>query len=207
MPIAIVLRCVLVRNQPGRFTERSGRRTRSRNPIVTRTPPSRLLLDLTRLTRLTRLAPPPRLRARPARAPRGFGKFCEVDVGPTVSRGHRRGELYQRAGVDLDAETLVGVGSVCRRQTTGEIEMIMYSLASLGIRLPGFGVEAGGLVRYADCLASADSHACRFEARLAAPFAGCRHTYCANRRRYAAARRARLLARLDVVQMHLWMAG
>ena len=44
----------------------------------------------------------------------------------------------------------------------------MHSLASIGLRLHGFGVKAGGLVRYADCLASADSLAWSFEARRSA---------------------------------------
>ena len=112
-------------------------------------------------------------------------------------------ELHQRAGVDLAAERLVGVGSVCRRQATGEIEAIVHSLASLGIRLHGFGVKAGGLVRYAGCLESADSLAWSFEARRSAPLAGCSHANCANCLRYAAAWRKRTLARLDVVQLHL----
>jgi hypothetical protein len=120
---------------------------------------------------------------------------------------HRCVELYQRAGVDLAAEPLVGVGSVCRRQATGEIEAIVHSLASLGIRLHGFGVKAGGLARYADCLVSADSLAWSFEARRTAPLPGCTHMNCANCVRYAAAWRERTLARLDVVQMHLRMAG
>jgi hypothetical protein len=115
-------------------------------------------------------------------------------------------ELYDRAGVDLAAEPLVGVGSVCRRQATGEIEAIVHSLASLGLRLHGFGVKAGGLVRYADCLASADSLAWSFEARRAAPLVGCQHGNCANCRRYAAAWRERTLARLGVVQLHLRLA-
>jgi hypothetical protein len=115
-------------------------------------------------------------------------------------------ELYQRAGIDLPAEPLVGVGSVCRRQATGEIEAIVHSLASIGIRLHGFGVKAGGLVRYEDCLASADSLAWSFEARRAAPLAGCSHANCANCLRYAAAWRERTLARLDAVQLHLRVA-
>jgi hypothetical protein len=105
-----------------------------------------------------------------------------------------------------DAEPLVGVGSVCRRQATGEIEVIVHSLASIGLRLHGFGVKAGGLVRYADCLVSADSLAWSFEARRAAPLAGCRHANCANCLCYAAAWRRRVLARLSVVQLHLRMA-
>jgi hypothetical protein len=120
---------------------------------------------------------------------------------------HRCVELYQRAGVDLCAEPLVGVGSVCRRQAGGEIEAIVHSLASLGLRLHGFGVKAGGLARYADCLASADSLAWSFEARRAAPLAGCSHANCANCLHYAAAWRERTLSRMGVVQMHLQLAG
>jgi len=71
------------------------------------------------------------------------------------------------------------VGSVCRRQATGEIEEIVHSLASIGIRIHGFGVKAGGLVRYADCLVSADSLAWSFGARRSAPLAGCLHANCA----------------------------
>jgi len=114
---------------------------------------------------------------------------------------------YESAGIDLTAEPRVGVGSVCRRQATGEIEAIVHTLASLGLRLHGFGVKAGGLVRYADCLASADSLAWSFEARRAAPLAGCSHANCANCLRYAAAWRERTLARLGAVQLHLRMAG
>ena len=79
----------------------------------------------------------------------------------------------------------------------------MHSLASIGVRLHGFGVKAGGLARYTDCRTSADSSAWSFEARRAAPLAGCSHANCL---RYAAAWRERTLARLDVMQMHLRMA-
>jgi hypothetical protein len=115
-------------------------------------------------------------------------------------------DMYSRASVDLTAEPLVGVGSVCRRQATGEIEVIFHTLASLGLRLHGFGVKAGGLARYADCLASADSLAWSFEARRVAPLPGCSHANCANCLRYAAAWRERTLARLSVMQMHLRVA-
>jgi len=116
-------------------------------------------------------------------------------------------EPYQRAGVDLVAEPLVGVGSVCRRQATGEIEVIVHSLASIGLRLHGFGVKAGGLARYADCLTSADSLALGTEARRSAPLVECSHANCANCLRYGAAWRERTLGRLDVMQLHLRMAG
>ena len=132
--------------------------------------------------------------------------FVPVLQGWSSDDYHRCVELYQRVGVELAAEPLVGVGSVCRRQATGEIEAIVHSLASIGIRLHGFGVKAGGLVRYADCLVSADSLAWSFEARRSAPLPGCVHANCANCLRYAAAWRERTLARLDVLQMHLPLA-
>jgi hypothetical protein len=132
--------------------------------------------------------------------------FVPVLQGWSLDDYRRCVELYQQTGVDLAAEPLVGVGSVCRRQATGEIEAIVHSLAAMGLRLHGFGVKAGGLVRYADCLASADSLAWSFEARRAAPLPDCSHANCANCLRYAAAWRERTLARLGAVQMHLRLA-
>ena len=111
--------------------------------------------------------------------------------------------MYARAGIDLTREPLVGVGSVCRRQATGEIEDIVYSLASLGLRLHGFGVKVRGLARYAGYLASADSLAWSFDARRTDPLPGCRHASCANCLRYAAAWRQRMLRRLGAVQLRL----
>ena len=61
----------------------------------------------------------------------------------------------------------------------------------LGIAADVRVVKAGGLVRYGDCLASADSLAWSFEARRSAPLVGCVHTNCANCLRYAAAWRER----------------
>src|SRR5207249_4985265 len=66
-------------------------------------------------------------------------------------------DLYAEAGVDLVAEPLVGLGSVCRRQATSEIEHLVGSLAALGLRLHGFGVKTLGLARYGRHLVSADS--------------------------------------------------
>ena len=107
--------------------------------------------------------------------------MCELFM-PTVRPGaqglepddyHRCVELYHRADVDPAAEPRVCVGSVCWRQASGESEVIVHSIASIGLRLHGFGVKAGGLVRYVDCLESADSLAWSFEARRAAPLGGC----------------------------------
>lgn len=65
--------------------------------------------------------------------------------------------LYADAGVDLAALPTVGVGSVCRRQDTGEAEAIIRELAGRGLRLHGFGFKLGGLERCRDALVSADS--------------------------------------------------
>ncbi|MGR6997271.1 deazapurine DNA modification protein DpdA family protein [Yinghuangia aomiensis] len=54
-------------------------------------------------------------------------------------------DLYQQAGVDLTAEPLVGLGSVCRRQATDEATRIVTTLAGLGLRLHGFGFKTLGL--------------------------------------------------------------
>lgn len=74
-------------------------------------------------------------------------------------------EYYEKYGVDLRAEPLIGVGSVCRRQDTGEATRIFRELAELGLNLHGFGVKLAGLQLYDEHLTSCDSMAWSFEAR------------------------------------------
>lgn len=71
----------------------------------------------------------------------------------------RHVEMYVDAGVSLFDEPLVGLGSVCRRQATGQIVRIVKMLSALGLRLHGFGVKTAGLAQYANHLVSADSMA------------------------------------------------
>jgi hypothetical protein len=80
--------------------------------------------------------------------------------------------MYAVAGIDLRAEPLVGLGSVCRRQATAEIADLAERLHHLGLRLHGFGVKTSGLSRYGQYLASADSMAWSFRGRYVH---GCRH--------------------------------
>jgi hypothetical protein len=96
-------------------------------------------------------------------------------------------DLYRAVGVDLTAEPLVGVGSVCRRQHTDEIGRVFTAICEAGVtRLHGFGVKAQGLKRYGHLLTSADSLAWSMQARREAPLSGCDgHINCANCRRYA----------------------
>lgn len=105
-------------------------------------------------------------------------------------------DRYSDAGIDLTDEPVVGVGSVCRRQATGEIEEIFVHLAGAGLRCHGFGVKTLGLTRYAKHLTSADSMAWSFEARRADPLPGCVHPRCQNCWRYALTWRQRLLDRI-----------
>ena len=90
--------------------------------------------------------------------------------GWTVDDYLRCRDLYENAGVDLTAEPTVGLGSVCRRQATGEAETIVMRLPDL--RLHGFGMKTEGVHRYGDLLASADS--------LAWSFAGRKRGTCAH---------------------------
>jgi len=109
--------------------------------------------------------------------------------GWSVSDYLRCADAYERAGIDLGTELLVGLGSVCRRQATTHIELIITALRARGITaLHGFGVKIGGLTRCGTLLASADSLAWSYAARRQPPLPGCelRHINCANCPRYAA---------------------
>jgi hypothetical protein len=107
--------------------------------------------------------------------------------GWTVDDYLRHIDLYRAVGVDLTAEPLVGLGSVCRRQGTDEIGQIVVAVRDAGVaRLHGFGVKALGLRRYGQMLTSADSMAWSMQARREPPLPGCSgHINCANCRRYA----------------------
>ena len=108
-------------------------------------------------------------------------------------------DLYDAAGVDLTAEPLVGVGSVCRRQDTCEAGDILAALHAVGVtRLHGFGFKTLGLIAHGHLLTSADSLAWSYGARRRPPLPECvgRHINCANCPRYALAWRDRLLTAL-----------
>jgi hypothetical protein len=89
-------------------------------------------------------------------------------------------DLYQTNGIDLGEEPVVGVGSVCRRQSSSEIEMIFQALSELDIQMHGFGVKYEGLVLYGDLIDSADSMAWSFKARTEVPLEGHTHKSCSS---------------------------
>jgi hypothetical protein len=74
-------------------------------------------------------------------------------------------ELFESNNIDLRNEPLVGLGSVCRRQNTDEIEKIVKYFYHKDLRLHGFGVKIGGMKKYGEMLESSDSLAWSFGAR------------------------------------------
>lgn len=100
-------------------------------------------------------------------------------------------DMYSDAGICLAAHACVGVGSVCRRQSTAEIVPLLDGLARAGLRMHGFGVKAHGLARAAGMLVSADSLAWSYAARKQAHLPG--HSKSdANSQRVAEAWRAQI---------------
>ena len=104
-------------------------------------------------------------------------------------------DRYAAAGVDLTGAHLVGVGSVCRRQSTTQVGDILTVLHRAGItRLHGFGFKIQGLTRWGHLLTSADSMAWSVQARRQPALPGCHtHRTCANCPRYALRWRIRVL--------------
>ncbi len=87
-------------------------------------------------------------------------------------------ESYSKRGIELEKEPLVGLGSVCRRQNTDRIGGLLIMLE--GISLHGFGFKVQGLKKYCNQLASADSLAWSFSARMSKPMPGHSHKSCSN---------------------------
>jgi hypothetical protein len=124
-----------------------------------------------------------------------FVPWLPVLQGWTLDDYLECADMYAAAGVDLAAEPSVGLGSVCRRQSTDEIGEIVSTLHARGLRLHGFGVKTEGLRRYGHLLDSADSLAWSYAARRRQiKLDGCTHSgLCSNCPRWALQWRANLL--------------
>lgn len=116
-----------------------------------------------------------------------------VVQGWTLADYERCLTLYGRAGIALAAQPLVGVGSICRRQSTTEAAAILGTLAETGLPLHGFGLKLDGLATCAGYLASADSLAWSRDARWNPPLPGHKHVSCANCLHWALRWRERVL--------------
>jgi hypothetical protein len=121
--------------------------------------------------------------------------IIEVVQGQTPGDYLRCADRYAKRGIDLTRSRLVGVGSVCRRQSTSQVGDILTALHQAGVtRLHGFGFKTAGLARWGHLLTSADSMAWSAQARRQPPLPGCTtHRTCANCSRYALRWRTRVL--------------
>jgi hypothetical protein len=120
--------------------------------------------------------------------------FIPVLQGQSIEDYHRCADRYEQRGIDLAAVPVVGVGSICRRQHTAEVEGVVRSLAQRGYRLHAFGAKTLGLARYADNIVSSDSLAWSFAARWEPPLAECRgHRRCNNCVKFALRWRQKIL--------------
>lgn len=115
-------------------------------------------------------------------------------------------ERYAQAGVSLESESLVGLGTVCRRQGGKEIAHLIWRLSREVPNLHAFGLKLKGLEMSADLLASADSLAWSSHARHRPPLEGCSHSSCANCLRYALQWRARVLSTIQRQNWNLFTA-
>ncbi|MFB8136396.1 deazapurine DNA modification protein DpdA family protein [Streptomyces mirabilis] len=120
-------------------------------------------------------------------------RIIPVLQGRDVPDYERCVELYEKAGVDLRREPTVGLGSVCRLQSTRKGSDIVTAMAAHGLRLHGFGFKTLGLEKVGHLLASADSAAWSYHARRRPPIAGHPHKNCANCLPYALNWRTRVL--------------
>lgn len=91
--------------------------------------------------------------------------FIPVLQGQTLDDYFQHFEMYEKAGFQLRKEEVVGVGSVCRRQSSYEIGKIMKGLYHKGLKLHGFGVKKKGIEKYGHFLHSSDSLAWSYCAR------------------------------------------
>ena len=98
---------------------------------------------------------------------RDRGPFVPVLQGQHLADYEVCVDLYRDAGVDLWAEPIIGLGTVCRRSRAPEIACIVNELASTGLRLHGFGMKSAGLARVGHLLTSADSMAWSTRGRMA----------------------------------------
>lgn len=112
---------------------------------------------------------------------RGRGPFVPVLQGWAVDDYLAHVEQYAAAGVDLSAEAVVGIGSVCRRGGTREAIRTVALLAGQGIALHGFGLKVTALGALAPMLASSDSMAWSYRARRGEiQLPGHTHRRCTN---------------------------
>lgn len=119
--------------------------------------------------------------------------WAPVLQGWSVGDYWRHAEAYQDAGIDLAKAPVVGVGTMCRRQSTTRANALLATLHADGIRCHAFGYKLRGLALAHEHLTSADSLAWSYAARRRPPLPGCQHTHCNNCRKFALLWRRKVL--------------
>jgi hypothetical protein len=127
--------------------------------------------------------------------------FIPVLQGWTIDDYQMCAKMYEWSGVDLKRYPTVGLGSICRRQSTPQIRDIVQSFQ--GIKLHGFGVKTEGIIRYGDYLTSADSMVWSRQGRDDRPLPGHSHQNCANCAEYATTWRHQLFT--DIEKAKNWV--
>ena len=105
---------------------------------------------------------------------------------------------YAARGIDLMKFDRVGLGSVCRRQSTTSAAAIVRELGGLGLQLHLFGYKRQGLAQVQGFACSSDSMAWSFAARRRRlRMEGCTHQTCNNCLRWALHWRNRTIGQIE----------
>jgi hypothetical protein len=124
--------------------------------------------------------------------------WMPVLQGRVLDDYRRHADMYAAAGVGLPSLSLVGLGTICRRQHTMVAVRLVQGLRDLQLRLHGFGLKMTALVRLREHLASADSMAWSLRARYGGQCRRVRnHATCRNCCDFALVWRERLLRQLE----------
>jgi hypothetical protein len=133
--------------------------------------------------------------------------FVPVIQGQTLDDYRRHVDAYDRAGIDLHTYETVGIGSVCRRQSTIGIAELVANLTADGLNLHGFGMKISGLRRVGHWMRSADSMAWPFEGRRI-QLDGCHgHATEANCQQWALLWRDRVVSSIAAEPAQLTFGG
>ncbi|WP_373067573.1 hypothetical protein [Gemmatimonas sp.] len=123
--------------------------------------------------------------------------FIPVLQGWEQADYERHMGMYEADGIDLTAEPTVGIGSVCRRESTDEIGAICKMVSDAGIGLHGFGVKGAGVRGYGRYMKSADSMAWSRRGRNIRPCPHSSAASCGNCRPHALAWRQRIVDKIS----------
>lgn len=103
-------------------------------------------------------------------------------------------DMYIDRGFDLRNSPVVGIGSICRRQTTTTAQNVVKYFHKIGLKLHAFGIKTTGLPYLFPYIVSCDSMAWSYNARKNERLPGCvGHKKCNNCQRFALRWRETLL--------------